>query len=36
MFSDGNVSGRRCIDSIRLDAELSVVEAMAAQLVAGL
>jgi hypothetical protein len=36
MFSDGNVSGRRCIDPIRLDAELSVVELMAARLVAAL
>jgi hypothetical protein len=33
MFSDGNVS---CIDPIRLDAELSVVEAMVARLVAAL
>jgi hypothetical protein len=36
MFSDDNVSGRRCKDSTRLDAELSVVQAMAARLMAAL
>jgi hypothetical protein len=35
MFCDGKVSGRSCIDPIQLGAELSVVEVMAAQLIAA-